>query len=185
MLKYLSYILLLFLMISFDACKKDPCESTVCSNGGYCANGDCVCPEGYMGADCSKQETPSQIRVSKIVVTSFPATDDNGAGWDLTSGPDIYPVLYKNGDIIYSSPTHFPNANPSLDYTFEISPSAIIEAPNDEYAIRLFDFDDIDTDDFMGGILFTPYSSSNKFPTELNLNAGGSVTFKLTLSYSW
>jgi len=184
-MKNLTYFALSFLMIFFNACKKDPCESTICVNGGYCANGDCVCPEGFTGADCSKQETPSQIRISSIVITGFPATDENGAGWDLTSGPDIYPVLYKDSEVIYSSSTHYPNANPALDYTFDLNPSASLSAPNDEYIIRIFDYDDIDADDYMGGILFTPYSSSNKFPTELNLDAGGSVTLRVSLSYVW
>jgi hypothetical protein len=34
----------------------DPCDDTVCLNGGACLNGDCVCPDGWVGENC---QTPS------------------------------------------------------------------------------------------------------------------------------
>ena len=65
-------------LIVFNGCDKDtsspsqnndPCESIVCYNGGYCVNGECLCPEGYTGPDCSQQVTPTKIRITKIEVT--------------------------------------------------------------------------------------------------------------------
>ena len=50
-------------LLIFNGCEKDPCEATICNNGGYCANGDCVCPEGFTGSDCSQQETPTKIQL--------------------------------------------------------------------------------------------------------------------------
>lgn len=171
-------------MTVISGCKKDPCETTVCQNDGYCANGDCVCPEGFTGADCSQQETPDKIRITKIEITRFQATD-NGAGWDLSSGPDIYPELSKGSTNLYSASTFYQNADPSSNYSFDLNPAIDIVSPNDQYTIRLYDFDDFDADDFMGGINFTPYSSNNGFPNTINLDAGGDVSFTLYVDYVW
>jgi len=170
--------------MTINSCKKDPCDSTVCHNGGYCANGQCVCPQGYTGADCSQQVTPTQMRITKIEVTRFPATD-GGAGWDLTSGPDIYPTLSLGSSTIWSSPTYYQNANPSNVYEFIPNPAIVLNSPISQYTIRLYDYDDLDADDFMGGINFTPYNSTGGFPSVRTIDAGGSVAFKLTYTYSW
>lgn len=37
------------------ACIKDQCAATVCRNGGVCVNGQCACPAGYEGVDCSSK----------------------------------------------------------------------------------------------------------------------------------
>jgi len=182
----LNFLLLLVSIttLTLNSCKKDPCDSTICLNGGYCANGSCVCPEGYTGADCSQQKTPTQIRISKIDVTRFPETD-NGAGWDLTSGPDIYPELSKGSTTIWTSTTYYQNANPANIYSFDLNPIVSLTSPNDRYTIRLFDYDDLDEDDFMGGINFTPYFSTNNFPSVLTIDAGGTVAFRLHVTYVW
>jgi hypothetical protein len=186
----LSYWLLAVVFsLAVVSCQKndaDPCDKTVCLNGGHCANGECICPEGYGGADCSQPITPKKIKISKIEVTKFPATD-NGAGWDLTSGPDIYLQLLKgDGSIWKSSTTYdYQNADPSKAYSFDITPSVDLTEPQDQYTIILYDYDDLDAADFMGGIIFTPYSKSKGFPSVITLDAGGTVAFKLHVSYTW
>lgn len=182
----LIYFLLLFSVttLATSGCKKDPCGKINCTNGGYCANGECVCPEGFTGVDCSQQRTPLQIRISKIEVTRFPATD-NGAGWDLTSGPDIYPQLFKGSTLIWKAPSYYQNANPSIVHSFDVNPIVSLTSPNDQYSIGLYDFDDFDADDFMGGVNFTPYSSTNNFPSVLVVDAGGAVAFRLFVTYVW
>lgn len=173
------------MFLSFLGCEKDPCEMVVCENDGHCANGECVCPEGFTGADCSQQVTPTMIRISNITVTKFPQTEEDGGGWDLTSGPDIYPAIYTAGDDeLWSGQSDFSqNADATVDYDFEVVPAISLNDPNSQYIIRLHDYDDFDPDDFMGGISFTPYSSTNGFPTSLHLDAGGAVAFTLEVSY--
>lgn len=191
----IKQILLAFIAIglmSIASCKKDdpapgkgsPCENIICLNGGYCANGACVCPEGFTGSDCSKQLAPSVIRINKIEVTQFPQTDA-GAGWDLTSGADIFPIVYLGSTQIWEAPTFFQNATPGTVYSFIPSPAIELKSPGSQYDISLYDYDDFDADDFMGGILFYPYTSTNKFPDVLTLDAGKGVAFKLYVSYSW
>jgi hypothetical protein len=160
----------------------DQCFNVTCLNGGNCVNGSCNCPEGFSGSDCSQQVTPQKIRVSKIEVLRFPATD-NGAGWDLSSGPEIYPEIVKETTVLWSSPNYYENADPSSTYSFNISPALDLNEPKDRYIIRLYDYDSTGSDDYMGGIQFTPYESSNKFPSTLTLDANGAVSFRIYLTY--
>jgi hypothetical protein len=160
----------------------DQCFNVTCLNGGNCVNGSCNCPEGFSGSDCSQQVAPQKIRVSKIEVLRFPATD-NGAGWDLSSGPEIYPEIVKGTTLLWSSPNYYENADPSSTYSFNISPALDLNEPKDRYIIRLYDYDSTGSDDYMGGIQFTPYESFNKFPSTLDIDANGNVAFRIHLTY--
>jgi hypothetical protein len=178
-MKKLIFISLLSLLLS---CSKDACDGITCVNGD-CVNGQCDCEQGYTGPSCATQLTPTKIRITKIVVTKFPATD-NGAGWDLTSGPDIRPKLFKGNTEIWASPDYFENADPANDYTFTLSPVFDIESPTDQHSLSLYDYDSADPDDFMGGVTFTPYSSTNNFPTQIILDCPTcTVSFTVTVSY--
>ena len=179
-----NFFFLAVITTAFIGCEKDPCSNVICYNDGTCVNGQCLCPEGYSGADCSQQVTPEKIRVSKIEIIRFPATD-NGAGWDLTSGPDIYPAIYKGSSELYSSTNFFQNADPSFTYDFDVDPALDLTDPQDQYQIDLYDNDDFDADDFMGGIIFTPYVNNNGFPNTIDLDVGGAVAFKLHVNYVW
>ena len=41
-----------FGILTYTACKKDPCKNVNCHNGGTCSNGNCYCASGYEGANC-------------------------------------------------------------------------------------------------------------------------------------
>ena len=160
----------------------DKCFNVICLNNGNCVNGSCNCTEGYTGSDCSQQVTPKKIRISKIEVLRFPATD-KGAGWDFSSGPEIYPDLLKGSTLIWSSPSYFENADPNSTYEFNVSPVVDLTEPLDRYTIELYDYDSSSNDDLMGGISFTPYSNNNKFPRIITLDANGNVAFRIHVSY--
>ncbi len=184
------FVLTIFVSIfSLNSCDKDepvpnPCENVTCLNGGVCVNGDCDCADGYSGPSCGDQITPTSIRVSKIDVTRFPATESSGGGWDLTSGPDIYVELFKGSTSVWMSSIYYENASQTT-YSFNISPTYDITSPNEQYTVRLYDYDSSDADDFMGGIIFYPYSNDNGFPSTLSIDGGGDVAFKLYFSYVW
>lgn len=161
------------------------CGSVVCLNGGACENDSCVCAPGYTGADCGTQETPSAIRVNAVTVTSFPAAN-GGASWDTDSGPDIYPEIKLGPVVIWTAPEPIQDADPAQDHTFTLDPTFDLNSPTSLYTITLFDQDDLDPDDVMGSVEFTPYSSTNAFPSTLTIApAGAEVTFTMEVSYIW
>lgn len=68
------------------------------------------------------------MRIYKIEVTQFPLTDA-GAGWDLTSGPDIFPNLYLGKTAVWSSTNFFQNASLGTVYSFIPSPALYLNNP--------------------------------------------------------
>lgn len=177
--------LLIFALTLFTCNKEDdPCSGITCENGGVCINGACDCPERYTGPDCSDQVTPVRIIIKNITVENFPPTEPNGAGWDLLDGADIYIQVYKGNAEIYTSPTFYEDANPNLRYTFVPSNFLSFDAPKDRYSILLYDYDDFDADDFMGGIEFTPYDNQNGFPATLSVELG-QIKFEMEVEYQF
>jgi hypothetical protein len=162
---------------------KDPCEGVTCSNGGTCLSGKCDCTEGYEGERCTKQKTPTKIKITKITVTKFPATTDNGNSWDLSDGPDVLWVLSKGNVLIDYSDKEFENQT-VVPFTFNLTTPVEITDVTATYTLLLVDDDDPLDPDQLGGVNFTLYDSNNKFPSELELKpTNGNTAFNLTLSY--
>jgi len=141
------------------------------------------CPAHYTGANCDEQITPTNIIINSVTVTKFPPTD-NGAGWDLTSGPDCYISILRDGVSIFNNRATFQeNATGS----FMIPVNLTLPSGSDFfYTVFLFDFDDFDQDDFMGGIQGALYFSTNGFPGSVDISAPNSaVSFTCNLSYTF
>lgn len=181
MKRTLTLMILSFMLFS---CKKDAsdlCEGVSCKNGGNCVNGDCNCPVQWTGPDCSQQKTPTNLILNSITVSSFPPTDANGAGWDLTSGPDVYITISLNNQVLHTS-GYVVNASQGVGFQTNF----ILPDVTGIYTIRAYDYDDFDADDSMGGIQTSLYSSTNGFPNTLNIDCGSCVvSFSVPVSYTW
>lgn len=164
-MKKLMLLLLPICVMMFSTCSED-------------------CETGYTGSGCTTQITPSRIVISNIRVSSFPEVDGNGSLWDdFTSKPDVYPVFYDvDNNILYNPGTHIEEANSGVNYDFSCS-IAIYEV-TERYGVALYDYDSIGDDDFMIGIEFNIYDSSNGFPSEVELFLG-STRIYLTIEYSF
>lgn len=187
-MKKISFLSLSIAMIVlttvFNSCKKDPCLNTTCLNGGTCANGQCNCPSGWSGSDCSVQVTPTKIKITKIELLKFPPTTTSGGGWDLTDGPDLFVKVLKGTTTLWENPTYYQNASQGIPYSFTPSNPIEITSPKDEYIIQLWDFDTLDPNDLIGGIKFTPYYDTNKFPATLTLECTTCTTsYRLYFQY--
>ncbi len=169
-------------------CKKDPCETVKCENGGYCANGSCVCPPGFTGADCSQQKTPTVMFITRIDLLNTPPTADGGSAWDDSEGPglsfaDPYLVFERDFTTLYETDYSYDrDYNQVVTYT-PTSPIAI-NSPNSRHLVDVYDFDVFNSDDYMGGIEFTPYSSTNRFPSSQVITAGN-ISMRLYYTYAW
>ncbi len=165
----IGMILLCLFMMSCH--KDDPCKDISCVNGGNCVNGDCLCPDQWTGPDCSQEKVPTKMRVGSIKITSFPPTEQNGSGWDLLDGADVYLVISKDNVALFST-GYVENLTTSYEWTvnFEFSD------PTATYSISAYDYDyGLTGDDFMGGINFTPYQKGEKFPSSFTLACGNCV----------
>lgn len=177
--------LLFFLPILLIQCSDpvDPCEDVTCFNNGYCRNGACVCPDGFTGADCSKEITPDRITIKRISVTRFPATKPDGGGWDLLDGADLLIVLYDENEAVLWESNFYEDANTSNVYDY--FPDISISDANSKYIVRVFDYDYFDSNDFMGGIIFPGYLKNLRFPLQYTIDAGENVAFEFEVKYYW
>jgi len=179
-----SLMILLLIAVSFLTCtKSDQCKDSSCKNGGVCLNGDCDCPDNYHGVDCSEQTTPTNIIMNTITISSVPATD-NGAGWDLTSGPDIFVIITDlAGTELINTRSSFKQN--SFNGFYQIN--WIIPDVTAFYNFSVYDYDDdLSADDFMGSIQSRLYSSTNGFPGVITLECAACVvSFSAPLVYTW
>lgn len=160
-MKTVSYIIVLALFM-FSCKKDDPCEGVSCLNDGSCIDGTCFCVGLWTGKRCNEQIRPTLITMKGISVTKMPATDASGAGWDLTSGADIYVIVRQGADVLLDTSSDWrqnAGVGTSWNYTFSTLDTTT------PLSIELWDFDDFDTDDYMGGINGFIYSDTNGFPT--------------------
>lgn len=173
-----TLILLSIITFAVIACQKDPqeklCDGIICLNGGTCVNGECECPPQYTGPKCAQEVDPIKMKVSKIKITDFPPTASGGSGWDTFDGADVYLEILKGGVSVYES-GYVENLTTDYEWTvnFEFSD------PTATYVIQVLDYDfGLTTDDFIGGLSFTPYRPGENFPTSYSIGGcSGCVVF--------
>jgi hypothetical protein len=214
-LKSLTFLLFVGLTIS---CSSDSdsqtnvvtpkCTPIPCLNGGVSTpNCGCTCPQGYSGANCSTQITPSKITITKIKVKKFPNLNGTDS-WDPCSilclsnddinrkKPDIYFTIENSSLVeIYKQNNYFSNAlsNSLGTDSFEFTPTSTIEFTNVSASLilNLKDYDGAESnfnsaDDDMGFAVFNLYSSNGGFPTTKTItSSNGSIIFEITLQYNW
>ncbi|CAG5087107.1 calcium-binding EGF-like domain-containing protein [Parvicella tangerina] len=161
----------------------DPCDGISCLNGGYCANGTCNCPDGYSGSDCGVALTPTSMSITSATLTAYPMTN-GGAGWDPSSGPDVYITINSgtsaNNNEFQSS--YFADVTgQSLTFTngFPIS----VPSPASNYTIGIWDYEtSTGLEEFMTGLYFTPIDHDSGFPPTITLST---ASMSITLNVEW
>ena len=73
-----KYLIISVSLLLFLSCQKDPCESLVCLNDGVCINGDCECPDGFIGPDCGIELDPCLQKPCNTDGTSECVVGTNG-----------------------------------------------------------------------------------------------------------
>ena len=188
-------IAIVFLGCSSDS--SDDCQPITCLNGGI-SNSDCGCdcPQGYTGSNCNSQITPTRIKLNKVRIKYFPNTKTNGAAWDAgLSGNSINPDIFirlglgtgNNIGLIYESGV-INNAisDGIINYDFIPTTNTYINMPTQTHTIILGDYDDIGSNEFMGGFTFVPYTSNNSFPATILLQDNSiPLSFELFVTYEW
>jgi len=112
--------------------------------------------------------TPGKVFLQRVIVDQIPFTDNNGAGWDLASGPDLY-FVYATAQSSY-----YGNLTPSsLPVQWDFSPEMefLKSSWNKTYFIDLWDYDAGSNDDEIGftdGFKIIQQINAN-FPTTVSL----------------
>lgn len=160
------FSILVFFSFLFQGCSKetDPCEGIVCLSDGVCMNGTCACAIGFEGVRCETRKRPTSIRINKIVIKKFPGLN-NGDTWDFNSNPDIYIEVLKDRTIELYRSEVVEDADTAQSHTFIPSSPIIMDNVSRRYAIVIFDKDtqNVITNEFIGGVEFTPFTIGNNY----------------------
>eukprot|EP00188_Purpureofilum_apyrenoidigerum_P002428 Plantae.Rhodophyta-Purpureofilum_apyrenoidigerum.ctg25045.p1 GENE.Plantae.Rhodophyta-Purpureofilum_apyrenoidigerum.ctg25045~~Plantae.Rhodophyta-Purpureofilum_apyrenoidigerum.ctg25045.p1 ORF type:complete len:191 (+),score=7.46 Plantae.Rhodophyta-Purpureofilum_apyrenoidigerum.ctg25045:348-920(+) len=179
----------LLLGLIFNGCLKvdlpetDTCANIICYNDGPCWAGTCVCMPGWEGADCTIQRDPLEIRITRIRITRFPATN-NGVPWDAGDDADIYlEITDQNQNTVYinTEADVINNADPNRIHTFVVD--EVFTDVNQSYSVRLYDKDS-GMDEFIDGMLVLIYDDANRFPETLIFDRGTGFAFEMDVSYT-
>lgn len=160
-----TLLILTLVLFSLLSCQKDPqeklCEDIICLHGGDCVNGECDCPPQYTGPSCAQEVDPIKMKVANFTLTDFPPTAAGGAGWDTFDGADVFLQILKAGVVLHET-----GYVENLTGDFEFSVNFEFSDPTATYQISVYDYDfGLTSDDFMGGISFTPYKPNAGFPS--------------------
>ena len=174
---------LLILLVVFS-CSKDSPTATVPSP---------TCPQGYTGANCTTQITPTKITISKIEIVSYPLIDPTALSghWDYPSPyePDLAIVLsdFSGGTIIDNQSTnYFTNALSTVTHSYSYSTPLVLTNVNHLFKLELRDIDTTDgaTYEIMNTYVFSIYSSTGGFPSVIPIN-NGETKYNIYVSYTW
>lgn len=140
----------------------------------------------------SVKNPPKSVKIKSVTIVEFPETDENGANWDSSlsgSFPDVYfQITDEDAAILFTSSNRKDNLRRiDLPFTFT-SPSFYYEFKdlNKGVGIRLYDFESIIADQYMGGVkttmTFNQRIASGNLPNEISLSFGA-YSFKLGLEW--
>ena len=168
------------------------CIPITCLNGGIStADCGCNCPINYTGINCSEEKTPTQIIISKAVITKFPALRTNGSYWDtniITTNnkfPDIYIRLNDTAVLIDTRANYIDNASSSFNYTWTFTTPIVVTNVKDFKSLRMYDYSSTG-DEQMGFTLFVPYNNGQSFPNVITVSdSSNSFEVQLYVTYQW
>lgn len=217
-MKYSLLVASIFVgLLSFSSCSDDadPCEDTVCLNGGACFSGDCNCPDGFSGPNCGIQDPCFGISCLNGGECINGACDCP----EGYSGPDCgtlrlisrvgltkltivkWPQLKPNGGgwDDDSRPDIYPVLALNGDDIFKggyvenadptksyfWEPQKWLNAVSREHTITINDFDAL-SDDYMGGFRFIPLDFMQGYPRQIVLgSANDDFIFHLDVYYEY
>jgi PKD repeat protein len=131
---------------------------------------------------------PTKVKMTKLTLTDFPETD-NGTGWDTNSPPDVlFEIQNSSGAVLFSSGYKIDLLISQLPTSYSTGLPYTFTSLSTTYYIRFYDFDDLSSNDFMGGYYFTLDSwvpdDGSGYPTELFFESASSqLKFKLTVEW--
>lgn len=147
-MKKLMILILSLSLVYISSCKKkiDLCENKICENWGECdEEGNCQCFPEFTGVNCELSSSPKEIKINKIIVTDFPAT--NGSkDWDVSDAPDWYIVTLAGpmGIPGLRKTEVIENCEHGVEYEFNVDWSWGVDLPPSEIVIIDFELRDDD-----------------------------------------
>jgi hypothetical protein len=165
--------ILFFLSCSND---NDPCDDLICNTNEICNEGICESISGYSGTPFNK------IYITKIKLLRFPSTRFNGNKWDSLDNADLHITLYQSSNKVWSISNPIVNAENIAHDIQLLKPIELID-PDKLHTFSMYDDDGNLIDEFMAGVIFTPYEDNNSYPKTIQIDTQGLIAFEINLKY--
>jgi PKD repeat protein len=126
----------------------------------------------------------TEVTVTSVTVEDVPFSTQNGEGWDVSTGPELYYEAVNSSDIQVAVSGYYTDVGPAnLPLPYEDQEFSIDDF-SEEYRIFLWDFDSSNDDELIGGIVFTidGLNIVGNYPETATLDAGG---IQMELDLDW
>jgi len=130
-----------------------------------------ILPLVLLLTSCEEPElSPRMVKITGITIYSFPMTASNGTSWDYASGTDLY-IDWIQGDEKKSPTQHYIDVtNNSLPLNYELANDYMFNDLTTPVILKLYDFDDIDANDFISQVSFNFSDRLNRETIYINEN---------------
>ncbi|MFZ4400279.1 MAG: PKD domain-containing protein [Bacteroidales bacterium] len=125
--------------------------------------------------------------IKKITILNLPFINSSGAGWDPSSGPDVYYKITDINNVILwalSTSNRNDDVTPSMLPISWVYPAPYWQIPdiNEPIFIDLFDYETIGNDEYMGYCGGFKLSDYKTYPPSITVTANGITA---TLDIQW
>ncbi len=132
---------------------------------------------------CVKENDPESGEVESITLFQFPNTNQNGDYFDaLGDGPDVYVTLDTGNTTVFTSDIYFNNAFSPGQFTFPMTSLIEFTDFNTEFWVNVYDYDSLDTDDYMSSMVFIPSEFPSAYPAAQLANQGD---YEIQMDFFW
>lgn len=116
----------------------------------------------------------SNFKITSIKLNQIPFVDNTGSSWDTSSGPDLFYKLTDVGSNVYSTGSQFDDLTSSeLPLLWNFQQAFQITNLNTTFFVQFYDHDDLDPDDYIGGVGFNASLYTDTYPTSIPLTYNG------------
>lgn len=133
---------------------------------------------------CSKEEvkptettTPksySNFKITSIRLNQLPFVDNNASSWDISSGPDLFYKLTDANNNVYAIGDQFDDLiSTDLPLNWNFTKAFQINNLNTSFFVQFYDYDDLDSDDYIGLVGFKASLYTTTYPTSIPLTYNG------------
>ena len=138
---------------------------------------DQVCPVNYTGKNCDQEVTPGRVRITRVQLTNYPATN-GGQNWDVNSmwADPYFQIKDINNNVVFESAylnDQQPASISQWDVDFVLTPPGI-------YIISFFD-EDGNVDDEIESAVLQYYIPGKGFPDRYTFSGGLGSTSQISI----
>jgi PKD repeat protein len=132
--------------------------------------------------------TPGKVFISAIRIDDIPFTDQYGSGWDLTTGPDVFPNFVTSSTVVFTLRSNYIlDVSPSdLPIQWNLAQHFQIPSWSTTYFIDIWDYDDLG-DDYIGysnGFRINDVVSTSGYVSSVQ-RQNSSGTIRTTVMLDW